>query len=194
MSLPRYSEVRRISREERVFSANVTVAKNFNKPFFALYDDSFLSLLGSQPSVQLVLEKDYPFAHEAGAYLPEQEGVYITSNRFKPKGSSEQTIWVSKVERQSDGSWICKKLENDVEMGNGGINYKSGILFCDQGSKTQAGGLVVMESEPPYATSTLVDGFHGRLFNSVNDVIIHTDGSIWFVSSRITLAELWIEC
>lgn len=184
MSLPSYSTVRGVPREVRVNSASANALRSFSEPFFAVYDDAFLSILGLQPRIQLVLEKDYPFAHEAGAYVPKQDAVYITSNQFKPPGASDKTIWVSKVERRDDGSgsWSHEKLETAVEMGNGGINYRSGILFCDQGSKTQPGGLVLMQSKPPYNTSTLVDGFHGRLFNSVNDVAIHSDGSIWFVS------------
>ena len=34
--------------------------------------------------------------------------------------------------------------------------------------------------QPPYATTPLLTNFHGRWFNSVNDVIVHSDGSIWF--------------
>ena len=42
------------------------------------------------------------------------------------------------------------------------------------------GGLVYMDVSPPFATHALLDNFHGRLFNSLNDVVLHTDGSIWF--------------
>ena len=64
-------------------------------------------------------------------------------------------------------------------MGNGGINYQDGVLFCDQGTKMKPGGLVYMEATPPYATKTLISSYHWRLFSSVNDVVLHTDGSIW---------------
>jgi len=37
-----------------------------------------------------------------------------------------------------------------------------------------------MDPSPPFATRTLIDNFHGRSFNSLNDVVLHTDGSIWF--------------
>lgn len=178
-----HTKVHHVTHEERTISAKVITTRESEHPFFAVYDESFTHILGSSPSIQLALEKDYPFAHEAGVYLPEQDAVYITSNRFKPQGTSEQTIWVSKLSRNGDGSWKCDKLDTSVTMGNGGINYKSGVLFCDQGNKTNPGGLVHMDVKPPYATKTLVDGFHGRLFNSVNDVVLHTDGSIWFVRS-----------
>lgn len=37
-----------------------------------------------------------------------------------------------------------------------------------------------MNPRPPFETRTLIDNFQGRRFNSLNDVVVHTDGSIWF--------------
>ena len=41
-------------------------------------------------------------------------------------------------------------------------------------------GLVYMKPEEPYETEMIISDYHGRQFNSVNDVVIHKDGSIWF--------------
>lgn len=81
---------------------------------------------------------------------------------------------------RNDGKYAYREIPTDVSMGNGGINYQGGILFCAQGTTTAPGGLVLMEPRPPYATRTLISGFHWRPFSSVNDVVLHTDGSIWF--------------
>lgn len=64
-------------------------------------------------------------------------------------------------------------------MPNGGVNYKDGILFCAQGTaQTGTGGIYYMpRGKPPQA---LVTNFHGRDFNSVNDVVVAKDGAIWF--------------
>lgn len=180
----------RISPEERTISSKACAMRNAAQPYFAIHDDSFIDILGPQPKVELVLQKDYPFAHEAGVYLPEQDAVYITSNIFQPDEASDTSIWVSKAQRQDDGSWTCEKLETGVTMGNGAINYKSQILFCAQGSKSRPGGLVLMDPTSPCKAETLIDSFYGRLFNSVNDVILHTDGSIWFVSFNHSMCIL----
>jgi hypothetical protein len=37
-----------------------------------------------------------------------------------------------------------------------------------------------MYTEPPYKTKILKTDFLGRPFNSVNDVVVHSDGSVWF--------------
>jgi gluconolactonase len=64
-------------------------------------------------------------------------------------------------------------------MPNGGVNYKDGIIFCAQGSeKPGTGGIYYMPRKAP--PIPLVTNFHGREFNSVNDVVVAKDGSIWF--------------
>ena len=170
-----------VSPQERIIRSKAHALRRPETPYFAVFQESFNDILGSQPKIKLVLEKDYPFAHEAGVYLPEQDAVVVTSNLLTSTDASEPTIRISKVQRQSDASWTCEELETGVVMGNGAVNYKSRVLFCDQGSKKHPGGLVVIDPDRPYRTITIADGFHGRLFNSVNDVVLHTDGSIWFV-------------
>lgn len=66
-------------------------------------------------------------------------------------------------------------------MGNGGVNYgEDQILFCAQGSRSLPSGLYTMSAHAPYTVTLLPSSFHGREFNSVNNVVIHSDGSIWF--------------
>lgn len=170
-----------MSYAERTQCASSSSQAEASQPYFAIYDDVFANILGSNPSIELALENESPLWHEAGVYVPAQDAFYITSNRFIPRNHSDQTILVGKLTR-SNGSWKYEIIDTDVVMGNGGINYKGGIVFCDQGSTTRPGGLVQMDSKPPYQIKPLIDGFHGRLFNSVNDVVVHSDGSLWFVS------------
>lgn len=173
---------KRITREERTISAKSIRTQKVEQPVFAIYDDAFLEVVGDKPSLSCILERDHAFAHEAPVYVPEQDAVYFTSSPLRNEKSGELYTAVGKASRQSDGKWSYEDVATDVSMGNGAINYEGGILFCAQGHKSDSepGGMVVMEIQPPYATKTLIDGFHGRLFNSVNDVVTHTDGSIWF--------------
>ncbi|KAK4539676.1 hypothetical protein LTR36_010439 [Oleoguttula mirabilis] len=178
MSLP--SNCKRVSQLQRTISARSPIHQDLEDAYFAIYHESFLDIVGTEPSITLAVEKDYPFAHEAGVFIPEQDAVYVTSNRYQPDGSAEKTIKISKISRQQDGRWQSEEVPTDVAMGNGGINYQADVLFCAQGTKVEPGGLVRMKTSPPYSTETLIDSYHGRLFNSVNDVVSHTDGSIWF--------------
>ena len=40
-----------------------------------------------------------------------------------------------------------------------------------------------MLAQLPYTVSLLISSFHRRPFNSVNDAVMHSDGSIWFTYS-----------
>lgn len=146
------------------------------------YDDSFQSILGPAPQLEVVLEaKEYPFAHEAGVFIPETDELFITSNRFAgPSGDPKVQISKCVLDRTT-GLMRREEISNDlIQMGNGGVNFEDGILFCAQGTKTKPSGLFKMDRRPPYHTVPVVTSFLGRPFNSVNDVVVHSDGSIWF--------------
>jgi gluconolactonase len=171
--------LQRISKKEQAIIGQKTNATSEpESPYFAIYHTAFEDILGPEPSITLAVEQDWPFAHEAGVYIPDQDAVFVTSNRLGDGLSS--SIKINKVSRNENGTWSSEQIPTDVQMGNGGINHGPGILFCAQGSTSTPGGLVYMDSSPPYATRTLLDNFHGRQFNSLNDVVLHTDGSIWF--------------
>lgn len=139
--------------------------------------------------MDLALEEEYPLFHEAGVYSPEAESLFVTSNQFLPEGKDDVTIEISVLHRDGKERWTRERVETDVPMANGGINFhrdcgdhgsEDGILFCAQGTKKSRGGLVYMAPDYPYRTETILDSYFGRPFNSVNDVVIKSDGSIWF--------------
>lgn len=66
-------------------------------------------------------------------------------------------------------------------MPNGGVNHPSGdgILICAQGTTAPgSGGIFEMPRSSP--ARPLVTNFHGRDFNSPNDVVVARDGAVWF--------------
>ncbi|CAG8976895.1 hypothetical protein HYALB_00003506 [Hymenoscyphus albidus] len=150
---------------------------------FKIHDESFKSILGSSPKLQLILENTkYPFAHEAGVFIPSDNTLFVTSNQYTdPSNPTSKKIQICKVVLSCDGTVKCEEIFPDsVPMGNGGVNYKNGVLFCAQGDMETPSGLAYMETSPPYTSTFLLTSFHGRPFNSTNDVVVHSDGSIWF--------------
>ncbi|KAL3483776.1 protein AkeP [Aspergillus germanicus] len=147
---------------------------------FKTYHPSF-NPLTAEGSITPVLENNrYPFAHEAGVYIPGIDSFFITSNRFRTE-DGEQKIQISKITRKNN-TYTQEEIhpDPDIPMANGGVNYKDGILFCSQGTLTQPSALVYMEAHAPYKTTVLLNTFLDRRFNSINDVVVHSDGSIWF--------------
>ncbi|KAL4739433.1 hypothetical protein BDV11DRAFT_205156 [Aspergillus similis] len=157
---------------------------------FVVHSAKFHAILGESPTLELPVENEaYPFAHEAGVFIPERNELFVTSNRIKdPASSSGQRVQITKVHlgnatstSSGPGTGVtCEELTVPIAMANGGVNYKDGILFCAQGKMDAPSGLYYMSPKPPYTTTVLKADFHGRPFNSVNDVVVHTDGSIWF--------------
>lgn len=150
---------------------------------FQVFNKAAENIFGESPKLDVILEnKDYPFAHEAGVFIPEQNSLFVTSNQFKDPDTGKKKIQISKVNLSPNGT-VLDSEEIDapgVPMANGGVNYKDGILFCSQGTMNESGGIVYMQSTAPYKSVKLVSSYRGRDFNSVNDVVVHSDGSIWF--------------
>jgi gluconolactonase len=147
--------------------------------FLKLYPD-FERITGPNPRITQALENNaYPFAHEAGVYTPSKNQVFITSNRIIDDQNT-QKIQISKITLNQDGTCSQEEIHPDIPMANGGVNYRDGVLFCSQGTATQPSSLIWMQTKEPYRCETIIDSFYGRQFNSLNDVVVHSDGTIWF--------------
>lgn len=147
-----------------------------------VHHGDFKDMLGPQPTIELVAQIDeYPFAHEAGVFIAEKNELFITSNQFEDE-ADECKVQISKVSL-GDGAQPATR-ENIhcplIHMANGGVNYEGGILLCAQGSSTRPSGLFKVEVAAPYRTEPVLTSYMGRPFNSVNDVVVNGDGSIWF--------------
>lgn len=79
-------------------------------------------------------------------------------------------------------SWTKMKPPSGVEMPNGAINAQptkdGGILICAQGQRGGAPGGIYLTSAA--GIRPIITNFHGRPFNSPNDVVVDKAGGIWF--------------
>jgi gluconolactonase len=155
-----------------------------------IHNQAATEVLGKEPKLDLLLEdKERPFAHEAGVFIPEHNCLLVTSNQYPHPVTRKAHIHVSRIQLPPDiNSTNAQAVEiypRNIEMANGGVNYKDGVLFCSQGTLDSPGGIAFMPlgrdaNSTEYEAKVLVTSFHGRPFNSPNDVIVHSDGSIWF--------------
>lgn len=66
-------------------------------------------------------------------------------------------------------------------MKAGGTNYNGNILICGEGQGKKASALYAINPVAPYNATVLVDNYHGRQFNSLNDVNVNPrNGHIYF--------------
>jgi gluconolactonase len=147
---------------------------------FLVHDKRFHTILGSNPVLELLVETNsYPFAHEAGIYIPATKHLFITSNKCIDADGNPK-IQITRVDT-STSPVTCEEISPDIPMGNGGVNWTAEhALICSQGTIDQPSGLYAMSITAPYSSTLLKGDFLGRPFNSVNDVVVHSDGSIWF--------------
>jgi gluconolactonase len=155
-----------------------------------IYDTLAEKIIGHEPMLDLLLEKtDCPFAHEAGVYIPADNSLFITSNQYPHPVTGKAHIHISRIQLPSSidstETEYSEIAVNNVLMPNGGVNYKDGVIFCAQGTLDTPGGIAFMPSDlgnvgSTYEADLLITDFHGRAFNSPNDVVVHSDGSIWF--------------
>lgn len=146
---------------------------------FAPSHAAFSMVTGPDPQITLCLEEPLlPIYHEAGVFIQSTGEYFVTSNLY-PDETGKLTMIFSKI-KITDGSYACERVHTEMSIGNGGVNYKDGILWCDYGSLTKVGGLIYMSVKPPYQIEPVVETFNGVPFNSVNDVVVAKDGAIWW--------------
>lgn len=160
--------------------SNIRPDPNRLSPSFLVFQKEFHDILGAAPKLEVIIEDDWPFAHEAGVLDATQDAFFITSNQISCEKPNRKIIHISKVKRDADGTWSRQIIDTNIPFANGGTNWSGGIVICAQGSETEPPGLCHMRSQAPYSTRYLLSSYHGRPFNSPNDVIVHSDGSIWF--------------
>ncbi|POS78066.1 SMP-30/Gluconolaconase/LRE-like region [Diaporthe helianthi] len=128
-------------------------------PTFSIFEEEARAIFGDSPTLELLHEDHLPFAHEAGVFIAEDDTMFITSNQFKNPVSGRKQIKISRVKLDRKGGRTTAEAgeinPKGVPMANGGVNYDGGVLFCAQGE-------VNCSVEP------------------INDVVVHSDGSIWF--------------
>ena len=63
-------------------------------------------------------------------------------------------------------------LEGIVNTGNGGCPFGDRVLLCEQGELDRPSCFVLVDPTDPSDTHVLLNNYHGRQFNSLNDAIV----------------------
>jgi gluconolactonase len=115
-------------------------------------------------------------AHEGPVYVPDEDALYFTTAR--------PDVQIRRL--QLDGERFPLELErlttvcpvtasaNGMTLGPDGR-----LLVCVQGSRTQPAAIAALDRATG-ALETVVDAWHGLPLNSPNDVVVASDGAIWF--------------
>ena len=152
-------------------------------PGFELYDPGFAAALGPAPRLALVIETD---AHEGPVYLPDEDALYFTSLPGNV-GTSAPGAPCAYVKRLAlDGlSFPVDPLRLSVvparvTMPNGMALGRDGrLVVCEQGTHDERARISRVHPATGVA-ETVVDAWGALRLNSPNDVVVRSDGTIWF--------------
>jgi gluconolactonase len=149
---------------------------------FIAYSEEFGEVTGPQPRFYTVVETN---AHEGPVYVRDENALYFTT---VPVGSDVPMAGGKRVTIRRlalDGEYplppsALTTVREDANMANGMTLDREGrLVICEQGTKGTPARISRMDL-PSGAAETVVDQWRGLRFNSPNDVVVKSDGTVWF--------------
>ena len=133
-------------------------------------------MLGPNPQLEQVVATD---AHEGPVYVKKQNTLYFTTvpqNTNVPQ-PGYKTVAISKLDLNTKAVSVVRQPSN---MANGMTLDREGhLLVCEQGTKSSPASISRFDPDTGESES-LVEQWFGLPFNSPNDVVVKSDGTIWF--------------
>jgi len=152
----------------------------FSQDFLRLFGVDQRTLAKATP----LASRDYAFAHEGPVYVPSTNEVFFVSNRLQTGLGQEVRMYAMSL----NGSNSIREINSSIKMANGAtMDCATGnVLVVSQGM----GDWTASASFVPSAihrldigrgdSVPLVNNVGGQPFNSLNDVVKGSDGTVWF--------------
>ncbi|HYK02793.1 MAG TPA: SMP-30/gluconolactonase/LRE family protein [Thermoanaerobaculia bacterium] len=143
---------------------------------FVTYAPEFGDVLGPSPEYSVVPGVN---AHEGPVYVREWDAVLFTTvpvvTNIPAPGDRSVSIGMLAVQSLEVSTFAAT-----TNMANGMTLDRNGeLLICEQGTRMTSAAISRMNLESREVT-TVVDAWFGLPFNSPNDVVVKSDGTIWF--------------
>jgi gluconolactonase len=150
---------------------------------FKSYDAEFASVLGEAPSLAQVVAVD---AHEGPVYAPNEDALYFTT---LPRPGSDAAPDFPKVaikrlaldgERFPLDAGRVAVIRGSANGANGmAMDLAGRLVVCEQGTRSQPAAITRLDPVTG-AVVVQVDVWRGMKLNSPNDVVVKSDGTVWF--------------
>jgi gluconolactonase len=133
---------------------------------FEIHEREFEAALGDSPELVRIADAE---AHEGPVYVRREHALYFTS--LPPE---------ARVRRLDLGSGEVTDVAHGVVAPNGMTLDRAGrLVICEQGSMTEPARISRLNLVTGELESVVAD-WGGLALNSPNDVIVKSDGTIWF--------------
>jgi gluconolactonase len=117
---------------------------------------------------ECVVETD---AHEGPVYVADEDALYYTTTRA---GGAQ-------IRRLDLGTRAISTVRADANMANGMTLAPDGrLVVCEQGTLTEPARISLVDRRTAETESLVEATDDGRPLNSPNDVVVASDGTVWF--------------
>ncbi len=147
-----------------------------DKPHFIIYADEFLEVIGRDPGYETVPNVN---AHEGPVYVRDWDAILFTTVPVTTNipAFGDRNVAIGRLDA---GSLKVSTFVAETGMANGMTLDREGhLLICEQGTLTTAARISRMNLKTK-KLETVVDHWFGLPFNSPNDVVVKSDGTVWF--------------
>lgn len=146
-------------------SLNSLFASAKDSPFIS-YDQAFLDILGSNPIVDLVEQRDNLFAYEMGVWVPERNEVWFTSAVEQGK-VYPPTLYALNLGTKSVSKVVAKQ---EITNANGGYYFEGKVYIATYpNNETYSGGIISVDATT-LEVETVVNSYFGLRFNGIDDI------------------------
>jgi gluconolactonase len=145
---------------------------------FIVYNEEFLQVLGPDPRLDLVVATD---AHEGPVYVRAEDALYFTTvpRNVNVPTPGYKTVAISRLDLAADPPAVSVVREPS-NMANGMTLGRDGsLIVCEQGTRSSPAAISRLDLRTRVRESLVEQWFH-LPFNSPNDVVVKSDGTIWF--------------
>jgi len=149
---------------------------------FVAHDPEFLVVLGDSPRLEHVVATD---AHEGPVYAADEDALYFTT---LPRGSvpapGHPEVAIKRL--ALDGGRFpldperVSVVRRSANAANGmALDLEGRLVICEQGTRSQHAAITRLDRTTG-EVETVADSWGGLRLNSPNDVVVRSDGTVWF--------------
>jgi len=147
------------------------------------HEAAFAEVLGADPRLVRVLACD---AHEGPTYVASEDALYFTT---VPGGEGVGAPGLPEVAIKRlalDGDRFplepdrVSVVREDANAANGmAVDLEGRLVVCEQGTPSRPAAIGRLDPSTRLV-ETLIDGWQGLPLNSPNDIVVKSDGTLWF--------------
>ena len=150
---------------------------NRDSAIVRVYRETFNEIIGSDFQRPVLIETN---AHEGPVYVASEHALYFTT---VPE-AGPKNIAIKRLQLTGDRFPFTAQAIDAVQfpsnMANGMTLDREGLLvICEQGTRETPARISRMDLKTR-TVETVVDQWRGLRFNSPNDVVVRSDGTVWF--------------